>query len=287
MNASGFGSMTRKIKVTMGIPEDTEICAVRGRPCRGQQCVRPSPTQPPSKPPNAVATRKRNVRLADCSSLKPAFWKYMVPKPSAFHGTDPKRPCRTITVKVGSLKRLERRLTSERIKPQPLPVLLSAFSIEASFSLVPLAALVPSPEPSRGGSSIEHPTSTASNNEHRPTALKTTRQPCILRMLLVDSGVATRATTAMPACTENWSRPRIRPRRCSAVMSATRPCDTGFKQANSEPLTARSTIMLLKEFTTARRIVTRPQPTQPMVRIVRRVAMPRSAMMPQTGAATD
>mmetsp|Transcript_92398 Transcript_92398/g.238530 ORF Transcript_92398/g.238530 Transcript_92398/m.238530 type:complete len:229 (+) Transcript_92398:1003-1689(+) len=197
-------------------------------------------------------------------SARPDSWKYSVMLPMTLHGMVPKMPCMIITQKVGMRKNWRRLEISSRTAMQ-MPPLPWTYSF---------------------GGSLNNSTSRAdTTTESRPMRQKATRQPWMPRTSMRAMGTATRVVMNMPKRREHWTRPKILPRFDSAVMSATMPLEMGRSAASIAPLRERRKIMGIMMVTTASMQVTTPCPSEPNIRMVLRNMMPRSAMMPQNGAA--
>jgi len=116
------------------------------------------------------------------------------------------------------------------------------------------------------------------------------RQPATPKMVWLDMGVAIMPEANIPKSREDCTLPKILPRLLSEVASATMPLEIGRRAARAQPSRARRATM---GGTTAPRLpVVRPSSTvitpwliAPMIRMLRRRRQPRSAMIPQRGAA--
>mmetsp|Transcript_92397 Transcript_92397/g.238525 ORF Transcript_92397/g.238525 Transcript_92397/m.238525 type:complete len:271 (-) Transcript_92397:282-1094(-) len=200
-------------------------------------------------------------------SAMPESWRYSAMLPMTLHGMVPKMPCRIITQKVGMRKNCSRLLTSSHTARQMPP---SPDGVGAS---------------ARGGSFISKYSRADTTRETAPMRTKATRQPWMPRISLRAIGTTTRLVMNMPNISELWTRPKSLPRLDSAVMSAMMPFEMGRSAASKAPLRARRKIMGPRIVITASIHVTAPWPSDPMIRMVLRSRMPRSARMPQKGAA--
>mmetsp|Transcript_2954 Transcript_2954/g.8194 ORF Transcript_2954/g.8194 Transcript_2954/m.8194 type:complete len:241 (-) Transcript_2954:292-1014(-) len=187
--------------------------------------------------------------------------------PMTLHGMVPKMPCMIITQNVGMRKKRVRLWISSTTALQPPP---PSLWFTAS---------------SLGGSFMKTSTRADTMTETRPMRQKATRQPWMPRTSMFAIGTATRVVMSMPNMREDWTLPNILPRFDSAVMSATMPLEMGRRAARSAPFAARMKIIGPMMVTRARRHVTKPCPSEPMIKMLLRWRMPRSAMMPQNGAA--
>ena len=89
----------------------------------------------------------------------------------------------------------------------------------------------------------------------------------------------------MPKRRALCTRPKILPRRLSEVRSAMRPLQTGRSEAKKKPLMPRRSTMTKKFGTKAKMATARPSPKAPMKRMCFFFRVPRSARIPQKGAA--
>mmetsp|Transcript_48419 Transcript_48419/g.122129 ORF Transcript_48419/g.122129 Transcript_48419/m.122129 type:complete len:239 (+) Transcript_48419:1204-1920(+) len=184
------------------------------------------------------------------------------------HGMVPKMPCMIITQKVGILKKRKRLPISEATAAQP-PCPLDALSHTSA----------------RGGSCMKAVTKTDTTTETKPTMTKATRQPWKPMTISVAIGTTVMVVTNMPRSKADWIRPKIFPRFESPVRSATMPFEIGLSAASNAPFSARKNTIGKMSVTKANKIVTTPWPKAPTSNIVRRFKMPRSAKIPQKGAA--
>mmetsp|Transcript_37072 Transcript_37072/g.105274 ORF Transcript_37072/g.105274 Transcript_37072/m.105274 type:complete len:200 (+) Transcript_37072:1159-1758(+) len=184
-------------------------------------------------------------------------------------GMVPKMPCMIMTQKVGILKNCSKLFTSATTAWQPF------------FS--PWAACTEAS--SRGGSTMKTVTSPDTITEIIPTNTKATRQPWKPKTLSGAIGTTVMVVTNMPSSSADCTMLKILPRCFPADTSAMMPLEMGRSAASSTPLSALSKIIGIMSVTKAKRMVTRPWPMAPSNKIVRRCRMPRSARIPQKGAA--
>mmetsp|Transcript_80002 Transcript_80002/g.259333 ORF Transcript_80002/g.259333 Transcript_80002/m.259333 type:complete len:200 (-) Transcript_80002:359-958(-) len=184
-------------------------------------------------------------------------------------GMVPKMPCLIMMQKVGFLKNCSKLFTSATTAWQPLSSLWLACAAASS----------------RGGSTMKKVTSPDTITEIIPTSTKATRQPWKPRIFSGAIGTTVIVVTNIPISSADCTLPKILPRCFSAVTSATMPLEMGRRAASSTPFRALSKIIGIISVTKANRMVTRPWPMEPSSKTVRRCRMPRSAKMPQKGAA--
>mmetsp|Transcript_49840 Transcript_49840/g.138449 ORF Transcript_49840/g.138449 Transcript_49840/m.138449 type:complete len:206 (-) Transcript_49840:337-954(-) len=192
--------------------------------------------------------------------------------PMTVHGIVPKMPCMIITQKVGMERNLHKSLISSKIAQRALQRRPSACDESLGASRT-------------GGSCKNLPMMQPTAIARTPMMPKATRQPFSPKMVFLDILPTIMVDRNIPTSREHCTRPKILPRRPSDVTSAMMPLEIGLRAANSEPTTARRTIMAQSDVVVARAMVTRPWPKEPMTRMDRRRKMRRSARMPQRGAA--
>mmetsp|Transcript_80007 Transcript_80007/g.259353 ORF Transcript_80007/g.259353 Transcript_80007/m.259353 type:complete len:200 (-) Transcript_80007:359-958(-) len=184
-------------------------------------------------------------------------------------GMVPKMPCMIMTQKVGILKNCSKLFTSATTAWQPF------------FS--PWAACTAAS--SLGGSTMKTVTSPDTITEIIPTNTKATRQPWKPKTLSGAIGTTVMVVTNMPSSSADCTMLKILPRCFPADTSAMMPLEMGRSDASSTPFSALIKIIGIRSVTKAKRMVTRPWPMVPINKIVRRCRRPRSARMPQKGAA--
>ena len=89
----------------------------------------------------------------------------------------------------------------------------------------------------------------------------------------------------MPTSRALCTRPKILPRLLSLVRSAIKPLQTGRREAKKKPLMPRKNIITQKFGTKAKMVMATPSPMAPSIRMVFLFKVPRSARIPQKGAA--
>mmetsp|Transcript_88459 Transcript_88459/g.234956 ORF Transcript_88459/g.234956 Transcript_88459/m.234956 type:complete len:208 (+) Transcript_88459:797-1420(+) len=194
--------------------------------------------------------------------------------PMTVQGMVPKMPCTIITPKVGMVRKLARSRTS------------SASAASQRQRRPGSAGAAAGAAASRTRGSCRKRSSRAPTAMDRsPRAAKATRQPWRPRIVFRERLPTIIVERNMPRRSEHCTRPKTLPRLPSEVTSATMPLEMGLSAARSAPTMARRRIMLQRAVVVARAMLARPCPTAPMTRMVRRRRIPRSARMPQIGAA--
>mmetsp|Transcript_2961 Transcript_2961/g.8210 ORF Transcript_2961/g.8210 Transcript_2961/m.8210 type:complete len:271 (-) Transcript_2961:133-945(-) len=142
-----------------------------------------------------------------------------------------------------------------------------------------------------GGSSIQRPARAPMTMEMPPMMMKATRQPWIpsAQMFLKSVCLAMLVPSNVPAIVPMFIVspiiPKTLPWLASVVTSATMPLAMGRREASIAPFRPLSISMGVRSFTPARITVMRPCSTHPMTMMAFRDMSPRSAMVPQKGAA--
>mmetsp|Transcript_22288 Transcript_22288/g.50766 ORF Transcript_22288/g.50766 Transcript_22288/m.50766 type:complete len:232 (+) Transcript_22288:822-1517(+) len=196
--------------------------------------------------------------------------------PITVQGIVPKMPCMIITLNVGMVRNFARSRTSSTIAENHLhrrAVAGSAEAVEVCGALF------------TGGSCRKRASRAATAMAMRPMTPKATRQPLRPKIVFRERLPTMMVDRNIPTRSEHCTRPKTFPRLPSEVTSAMMPLEIGRSAARRPPTTARKTIMLHKAVVVANAMVMSPCPKAPMTRMVLRRRIPRSARMPQMGAA--
>mmetsp|Transcript_28556 Transcript_28556/g.67874 ORF Transcript_28556/g.67874 Transcript_28556/m.67874 type:complete len:254 (-) Transcript_28556:150-911(-) len=182
-------------------------------------------------------------------------------------GMLPKMPCNTKMLKDGIVRKRSTAMSSCPTVVQAPVLELSGFSDFLGGSTMHLAKIA------------------ATAYVRTPVTKNRTRQPASRAMKMFATLPPISVVTSIPNMKKLCNCPKILPRCCSGVASATRPMLTGFREARKKPHIARRKTRGSIEDTRDMTVTAEPTPMQPHDRMVRRDSTCRSARIPQKGAA--